>query len=241
MSDNKIYEEVEKYFDKCAPLYSKIHIDMPSIDNWQFGNLFNEMDLTKTPTVLDLGTGDGNLLLHIGKWNRECKLIGIDLSEKMIEVARDNLLKEGLSARFLKANMEKIDLETDSIDYVVSNGALHHVKDKQSLYSEIFRVLKKGGKLIVIDGFDILDDEYRNLQKELKEKDPVFWVSYIDDNNRYQEFLKKETPADLIDHPVEYHLSPFQLKRLLEDIGFVNVRIIASPLNFAIYIGEKSV
>lgn len=234
-----VYSEVKHYFDRCAPYYSQIHIDMPFLDNWQFGGLLKEVDTSVAPSVLDLGTGDGNFLRQIGLANSACELIGMDLSPKMIEVARKNLEKESLQATFIQGNVEQITLPDARVHYVVSNGALHHVKDKNALYTEIFRVLKPGGKLFVTDGFDIMDDVFKQEQEQLKEREPEFWNGFLADHQRCMAFMREEIPEDFADHPEEFHISPSALKGLLEQLGFCDIRFKPSPNHIVMYMASK--
>lgn len=104
-------------------------------------------------TVLDLGSGAGNdafvARALVGEHGR---VIGLDMTEPMIEKARKNAETLGfLNVEFKLGDIEQMPIERESIDVVISNCVLNLVPDKQKAFSEIFRVLKRGGHFSVSD------------------------------------------------------------------------------------------
>ncbi len=103
--------------------------------------------------ILDIGTGPGYLPIEIAKKSATIHIIGIDLSRKLLSVARSNADKAGLSDRltFQLGDAGRIDFEDASFDMVISTGMLHALKDPVRVIQEIYRVLKTGGQAWIFD------------------------------------------------------------------------------------------
>ena len=104
-------------------------------------------------TVVDLGSGAGNDCFVAHAFVGESgKVIGVDMTEAMIAKARENNNKLGFgNVEFRLGDIENMPVEADSVDVVISNCVLNLVPDKDKAFSEIFRILKKGGHLSVSD------------------------------------------------------------------------------------------
>ena len=99
--------------------------------------------------ILDVGTGPGYLPLQISESLPGSEVIGIDVSEDMIRVARKNA--EGKNVKFLVGDANKMPFEDDSFDLVVSTGSLHHWRNPVNVLNEIYRVLRPGRKALIYD------------------------------------------------------------------------------------------
>lgn len=117
------------------------------------GSALDHANVNQGEIVLDLGSGRGMDTIKAAKLAGENgKAIGLDFTEKMIDVSEVNRKKLNIAnASFIKGNIESIPLEDKSVDVVISNCTINHSKDKKAVYSEIYRVLKKGGRFIVSD------------------------------------------------------------------------------------------
>jgi arsenite methyltransferase len=104
-------------------------------------------------TVLDLGSGAGNdCFIALRETGPTGKVIGLDMTEAMIQRARRNAEKLGYNnVEFRNGDIEQMPVSSASIDVVISNCVLNLVPDKQKAYSEIFRVLKPGGHFSISD------------------------------------------------------------------------------------------
>jgi SAM-dependent methyltransferase len=104
-------------------------------------------------TVLDLGSGAGNdCFVSRELVGEKGKVIGLDMTETMINKARENADKLGFNnVEFRLGDIEKMPISEDSIDVIVSNCVLNLVPDKKKAFSETFRVLKPGGHFSVSD------------------------------------------------------------------------------------------
>jgi len=107
----------------------------------------------KEGIILDLGTGPGYLPLEITKQSSSIKVVGIDLSRKLIHTAQVNASRAGLSNRldFEIGDAAKLRFEVEFFDMVISTGMFHSLRNPVKVLREICRVLKKGGEALIYD------------------------------------------------------------------------------------------
>jgi SAM-dependent methyltransferase len=103
--------------------------------------------------VLDLGSGAGfDCFIAAKKVGNSGKVIGIDMTQEMVDKAKTNAKKYGYeNVEFKLGDIEKLPVDDNSIDVAISNCVINLVPDKSKVFKEVFRTLKKGGRMYVSD------------------------------------------------------------------------------------------
>lgn len=111
------------------------------------------LELRLGETVLDLGSGGGiDVFLAARQVGATGRVIGVDMTPKMIDLARENARRDGYAnVEFREGRLEALPVTDSSIDAVTSNCVINLVPDKRAVYTEIARVLRPGGRVAVSD------------------------------------------------------------------------------------------
>jgi arsenite methyltransferase len=131
--------------------------------------------LNEGEVVLDLGSGGGiDVFIAAKKVGPEGRAIGVDMTDEMLELARRNAQEVGIeNVEFRKGDIEDLPVEDESVDVIISNCVINLAPDKDKVFTEAFRVLKPGGRMLVSDIVTKggLPEEVRN--------DPDAWAACI--------------------------------------------------------------
>lgn len=108
-------------------------------------------DIQPGARVLDIGCGTGQFLCRLAHLHPEISLVGLDLSEKMLDGARDNCAEFGDRIELVCGDSEALPFEPGSFDLVTCTHSFHHYPQQAVVASEMRRVLKPGGQAVVVD------------------------------------------------------------------------------------------
>ena len=130
------------------------------------GGAINHGNPTNAEICVDLGSGRGNDCIKLAqKVGPEGFVYGIDISDGMLETARSRAFEEGITnVAFHKSPIDHLPLKENSIDLLISNCTINHAANKDAVWTEIFRVLRPGGRFVVSDIYSLepIAAEYRN-------------------------------------------------------------------------------
>ncbi len=126
-------------------------------------------EIKRGETVLDLGSGAGfDCFLAAKKTGESGKVIGVDMTPKMVQLAKENAERYGYkNVEFRLGEIESLPVEDNSVDVIISNCVINLSPDKPKAFKEAHRVLRKGGRLFVSD--IVLLKELAETQKNDKE------------------------------------------------------------------------
>jgi arsenite methyltransferase len=155
------------------------------------GNPTALAQLNAGETVLDLGSGGGiDVLLSASRVGPTGKAYGLDMTDEMLALARENQSKAGLeNVEFLKGEIEHIPLPDSSVDVIISNCVINLSGDKDQVLREAFRVMKPGGRFAVSDVVvrgEVPDDVRRSM---------LLWVGCIAGALSDSEYVSKLSSA----------------------------------------------
>lgn len=148
-------EQVEEMFDNIAPNYDKLnHIMSFNLDRTWRRRVMRIVRRSKAKKIMDIATGTGDLAITMAKRIDRTQILGVDLSEEMLAVARQKIQKQGLEERIMleKGDAESLDMvESGTIDAVTVAFGVRNFENLERGLSEIYRTLREGGKLVVLE------------------------------------------------------------------------------------------
>src|SRR5438128_2561581 len=192
------------------------------------GNPTALIQLEPGQTVLDLGSGGGiDVLLSAKRVGPTGKAYGLDMTDEMLALARENQRKAGAAnVEFLKGTIESIPLPDNSVDVVISNCVINLASDKNAVLCEAFRVLKPGGRFAVSDVV-IRGEMPPEIRRSLE-----LWAGCVAGALQDEEYIAGLNAAGFIDVEVE-RWRTYQIddaRALLGESG-LNVDQIASQID----------
>ena len=155
------------------------------------GNPTALAELKPGEVVLDLGSGGGiDVLLSAKRVSPGGKAYGLDMTDEMLALARDNQKKSGVqNVEFLKGEIESIPLPDNSVDVIISNCVINLSADKDRVIRQAFRVLRPGGRFAVSDVVTRGD-----IPEEIR-KNMLLWVGCVAGALDEREYKAKLTAA----------------------------------------------
>lgn len=227
-------EQVEEMFDNIAPTYDRLnHIMSFNIDRVWRRRVMRIVRRSKARRIMDLATGTGDLAIAMAKRVDRTQILGIDLSEEMLAVARAKVQKQGLEERIMleKGDAENLTMVADgSIDAVTVAFGVRNFENMERGLSEIYRTLRAEGKLVVLE-FSMPKNRF------------VRWVySYYAHRllPRIGAMISKDRRAyTYLPESVEEFPAPERFAEILKSVGFSSVKLRSQSCGIA-YIYEAT-
>ncbi len=139
-----------EYLKKIDDLFGQGH-SLVNNPNWPSGKILEKFipyQLFENKKILEIGCGAGLVSSHIAKSG--AKLTAIDITSNSINFTKKRFKFENLNANIIKMDAENVNFEDNYFDYIVSWGVIHHSGNMKKILSEIYRVLKPGGKAYIM-------------------------------------------------------------------------------------------
>jgi arsenite methyltransferase len=179
--------------------------------------------------VLDIGSGSGtDILLASSKVGSTGEVYGLDMTDSMIEKARENIARShSTNVHVFKGNAERLPWADASFDVVTSNGVLNLVPDKEAAFGEIFRVLHNGGYIQISD--IVLNQDISGKSR----MNPQLWAECIVGavpEDRYIDLIRSAGFHDVhvIDRKDYFDRSPSEsTKKTAKQYGAISITITA--------------
>ena len=160
--------DVKAFFDRVASDWDTMRIAY--YDERVIDRLGEFAELTHDMVVADVGTGTGFVAAGIAP--RVAKVIGVDISERILDVARRNLDELGLANVELRVgDITSLPLADDSVDAAFANMVLHHAEDPAAMLTEMARVVRPGGVVAICD-------EVEHPWEWMREEHADFWLGF---------------------------------------------------------------
>lgn len=149
---------VLEYFQRVAKQWDTLRSNY--YDESVIVKTLEHAPIAKTQTVVDVGTGTGFMAAGLAPLARQ--VIGVDFSDAMLAVARENMTKLGLTnVEFHQGTLQHLPLDNATADVVVANMALHHARDPVAALREMARICKSGGRVVITDAVQHTFDWFR--------------------------------------------------------------------------------
>ncbi len=147
-------EKVAKRYDRWSGVYDKIDT-FPGANKyekkWRMYSI-TSLRLNGEEGVLDIGTGSGLILPWIAELVPDGKVMGTDISEKMLDKANERIVSSGMNNIEVKLmDSEEMTFDDETFDRVIATFALTSFPDPQTAINEVARVLRKGGIFVILD------------------------------------------------------------------------------------------
>lgn len=227
-------EQVEQMFDNIAPTYDKLnHIMSLNIDRVWRRRVMRIVRRAKAHKIMDVATGTGDLAIAMAKRVDRTQILGVDLSEEMLAVAREKVRKQGLEERIMleKGDAENLVMVADeSVDAVTVAFGVRNFENMEQGLRELYRTIKPGGKLVVLEFSMPKNRLVRWIYRQYAHRLLPYVGGMISKDRRAYTYLPDS---------VEEFPAPERFAEILKGVGFSKVRLRSQSFGIA-YIYEAT-
>ena len=221
-------------FDNIAPKYDLLnHTLSMSIDRVWRRRVVGEVRRAKPGRILDVATGTGDLAIAMARRIRDVQVLGVDLSEQMLAVARRKIAARGLDGRSVldRGDAERLAVADASVDVATVAFGVRNFGDLGAGLRELARTIKPGGKVVILEFSRPRNRVFRALYEFYSYKILPRIGGLVSRDKRAYEYL----PASVGEFP-----APEEFMAMMARAGFRNCRARSQSFGIAqIYIGER--
>ena len=221
-------------FDNIAPKYDLLnHTLSMSIDRVWRRRVVGEVRRAKPGRILDVATGTGDLAIAMARRIRDVQVLGVDLSEQMLAVARPKIEARGLDGRIVldRGDAERLAVADASVDVATVAFGVRNFGDLGAGLRELARTIKPGGKVVILEFSRPRNRVFRALYEFYSSKILPRIGGLVSRDKRAYEYL----PASVGEFP-----APEEFMAMMARAGFRNCRARSQSFGIAqIYIGER--
>ena len=233
-TDQTKKEEVREMFDNIAPKYDLLnHTLSMSIDRVWRRRVVGEVRRAKPGRILDVATGTGDLAIAMARRIRDVQVLGVDLSEQMLAVARRKIEARGLDGRIVldRGDAERLAVADASVDVATVAFGVRNFGDLGAGLRELARTIKPGGKVVILEFSRPRNRVFRAVYEFYSYKILPRIGGLVSRDKRAYEYL----PASVGEFP-----APEEFMAMMARAGFRNCRARSQSFGIAqIYIGER--
>ena len=233
-TDQTKKEEVREMFDNIAPKYDLLnHTLSMSIDRVWRRRVVGEVRRAKPGRILDVATGTGDLAIAMARRIRDVQVLGVDLSEQMLAVARRKIEARGLDGRIVldRGDAERLAVADASVDVATVAFGVRNFGDLGAGLRELARTIKPVGKVVILEFSRPRNRVFRALYEFYSYKILPRIGGLVSRDKRAYEYL----PASVGEFP-----APEEFMAMMARAGFRNCRARSQSFGIAqIYIGER--
>ena len=233
-TDQTKKEEVREMFDNIAPKYDLLnHTLSMSIDRVWRRRVVGEVRRAKPGRILDVATGTGDLAIAMARRIRDVQVLGVDLSEQMLAVARRKIEARGLDGRIVldRGDAERLAVADASVDVATVAFGVRNFGDLGAGLRELARTIKPGGKVVILEFSRPRNRVFRALYEFYSYKILPRIGGLVSRDKRAYEYI----PASVGEFP-----APEEFMAMMARAGFRNCRARSQSFGIAqIYIGER--
>lgn len=227
-------EQVEEMFDEIAPNYDKLNgLLSLGIDNYWRREAVKALKPFRPEKILDVATGTGDFSILLQKILKPKRIVGVDISEGMMEVGREKVKQRGMEQviSFERQDCVALTFPDDTFDAVTASFGVRNFEDIDKSFSEVLRVLKPGGVFLFLE----LSTPEVTPMKELYELYSRYVMPLLSNSMATEQRAYEYLPESISAFP-----QGREMMLILKKNGFTNIRLRRLTLGITtMYIAEK--
>lgn len=227
-------EQVRDMFDNIAPTYDRLnHILSINIDRLWRRRVVRVVRSMHPRRILDVATGTGDLAIAMARKITDCRILGVDLSEQMLSIAREKVAARGLVERITLSvgDAEHLEVADGSVDVVTVAFGVRNFENLEQGLREMHRTINEGGHIVILEFSTPRSRLFGALYRWYSHKVLPFVGRLISRDGAAYDYL----PSSVDEFP-----SPERFMEMMREAGFKNCKARSQSFGIAqIYTAER--